>query len=137
MPRSRGLSSAGASAHGLATAREFVTPRDRRLLVFAVVHQPVLPFVRAVVVADRRVQRRAVAEAAVHVDHVLLRDPEVPGDGRDMVGMHFAFLEGGDPALGRAEIEEQLPSFAVLPILTTDHERRIYSWMADLNHHMA
>ncbi len=27
--------------------------------------------------------------------------------------------------------------FAVVPIFTSDHERRIYSWIAALIHHMA
>src|SRR5205807_337117 len=47
------------------------------------VDQPVLPFARVAVLADRRIERSVAAEAAVHVDHVLLGNAEALRDQLD------------------------------------------------------
>jgi hypothetical protein len=49
------------------------------------------------------------AEAAVHVEHVLLGDAQALGDHFDLIGPHVAFLERRNLALGLAQVEEQLP----------------------------
>ncbi len=73
-----------------------------------VVDQPVHPFAALAVVADRRVERGIAAEAAVHVDHVLLVDAQPLGDDLDLIGPQVAFVERGNLALGLAQVEEQL-----------------------------
>ena len=77
-------------------------------LAGAVVDQPIHPFAGIAVLADRRVERGVAAEPAVHVDHVLLGHAQPLGDELDLVGPHIAFVERGDPALGLAQVEEQL-----------------------------
>jgi hypothetical protein len=83
------------------------------------------------------IERDVAAEPPVHVDHVLFSDAEAPGDELDLVGAQVALFQGGDLALGFAKIEESFLWLAVVPIFTNDHERRIYSWIAALIHHMA
>src|SRR5438132_7246943 len=77
-------------------------------LVGRVIDQPVLPFAGFTVVADRRVERRIAAEAAVHVDDVLIRHAEALGNDRHLVGAEIALVQRGNLALRLAQVEEQL-----------------------------
>src|SRR5260221_333978 len=81
---------------------------ERRLWMEAFVDEPVLPFAGIAVVADRSVERHVAAEAAVHVDHVLLGHAQPFGDELDLIGTQVALFQRGDLALGLAQGEEQL-----------------------------
>ena len=108
MRRSRSLSTRERVAERLVAVLRLLGFGEPALLADAVVDQPIQPFAGIAVLADRRVERGIAAEPAVHVDHVLLGDAEALGDQLDLIGPHIAFLERGNPALGLAQIEEQL-----------------------------
>ena len=108
-----------------------------RFLVGSLVDEPILPFAGVDVVANRDVERYVTAEAAVHVDHVLLGHAQALRNQLDLVGAQVALFQRRDLALGLAQIEERFFWLAVVPIFTNDHERRMYSWIAALIHHMA
>ena len=81
---------------------------EAAFLADAVVDQPVHPLAGIAIFADRRIQRSIAAEPPVHVDHVLLGHAQPLGDELDLIGPHVAFLKRGNPALGFAQVEEQL-----------------------------
>src|SRR3712207_5866331 len=73
------------------------------------VTEPTLPLAAAFAfIAQGRVEGGVAAEPAVHVHHILLGHAKLGGDLLDMVRVQVAFLEGGDAALGLAQVEEQL-----------------------------
>jgi hypothetical protein len=51
--------------------------------------------------------------------------------------MQVALHQCRDVALRLAQVEEQLLLVDGGALLTSDHERRMYSWMAALIHHIA
>ena len=108
MRRSRSLRHGERGFQRGAAIVEFLAFGHHLFLADAVVRQPVLPFAAVAVVADRRVERRVAAEAAVHVDNVLLRHAKALGDDLDLIGAQIALLQRRDFALGLAQVEEQL-----------------------------
>ena len=102
----------------------------------AVVDEPVLPLALALL-AQGRVEGGVAAEPAVHVDHVLLGHAELGGDLLHLVGAQVAFLERRDRPFALRRLKNSFFWFAVVPIFTRDQDRRMYSWIAALIHHMA
>ena len=107
MRRSRGLSTRQRLAQRAHAGVALLAVGERDLLVGGVVDQPVLPLAFAFL-AQRRVERGVAAEAAVHVDHLLLGDAEALGDDGDLIVTQVAVVERRDAALGLAQVEEQL-----------------------------
>ena len=103
----------------------------------AIVDQPVLPFAGIAVLADRCVERGIAAEPAVHIDDVLLGDGQPLGDKLDLVGPQIALLEAAILLLALRRLKNSFFWLAVVPIFTSDHERRTYSWIEALIHHIA
>ena len=108
MRRSRSFSTESASPSALRRLSACSSATRRVSWLADVVHQPVLPLARVAFLADRRVERGVAAEAAVHVDHVLLGHAEALRDQLDLIGAHVAFLQRVDLALRLAQVEEQL-----------------------------
>src|ERR1700757_355245 len=106
--RSRPLRTGGGPEGAPGAIVDLLALRQRRFLVVAVTHQPVLPLAGITVVPDRRVERDVAAQSPVYVHDVLLADSEPARNGCDLVRPHIAFFQGRDAALGLAEIEEQL-----------------------------
>jgi hypothetical protein len=109
---------------------------ERHLLVSTLVDQLVLPLAEITVFADGRVERDVAAEPAIQIT-----SPAVTASRWAMV---FTWSDRMSP-LARAEIlrfawHKLKNSFfwlTVVPIFTSDHERRMYSCIAALIHHVA
>src|ERR1700722_14526468 len=85
----------------------FLAVGEQRFLIHGVIDQPVLPLALAAL-AQGRIEGSVAAETAVHIDHVLLADAEPLRNRLDLIVAQIALVERRNPALGLAQVEEQL-----------------------------
>ena len=110
---------------------------ERRLLVHGVVDQPVLPLAALGVVAHRGVEREVAGKPPVHRDHVLLGHAELVAISFTWSGLRSPSSSALSWPLILRRLKNSFFCAAVVPIFTRLHERRMYSWIAALIHHMA
>src|SRR6266851_3524707 len=91
----------------LAALRQLLAIGENAFLARRLIGQQVLPAAR-IALLHRCTERHVAAQPPIHLDDVLFAHAEPFGDQLDLVGTHVAVVERGNPALGFAEIEEQL-----------------------------
>ena len=111
-----------------AAVNELLARDEPRLLVGTLVDQPVLPLAEIAVLADRRVERGVAAEPAGASRRAMI----FTWSGRISPSSRMEIL-----LLALRRLKNSFFWLAVVPIFTSDHERRMYSWIEALIHHMA
>src|SRR5262249_42655279 len=66
---------------------------ENALLARRLIDKPILPLAAFAIVAYRRIERRIAAQAAVHVDHVLLGHAKALGDGLHLFRPQVALVQ--------------------------------------------
>ena len=101
---------------------------EQAFLAGAVVDQPIHPLAGVAVFSRIGAFGKRAAEPRSYRSHPA-RHAQPLGDQLHLIRPHLAFVERGDAALRPFQVEDSFFSMAMVPIFTSDHERRIYPWI--------
>ena len=90
------------------TPAGFLTLDETLFLVRRLIDKPILPFTGLHVRAHRCIQRCITAQAPVHRNDFVFRDPKLLGNRFDVFRLQIAFFQSLQLALGAPQVEEQL-----------------------------
>src|ERR1700722_14033935 len=102
-----GIEHAQRAVQSIHANARFLAVGEQRFLIHGVIDQPVLPLALAAL-AQRRIEGSVAAETGVPFHLALLPPPKPPREPFHLVVAQIALVERGYPALGLAQVEEQL-----------------------------